>query len=83
MKNPAALFTTAKTTGTIQACISKGLVQEDVAWVHAHTHTDITQLQKKTAPSAVNMDEPREYHAPSEVSHTEKDKYMVSLMGGT
>ena len=47
MKNPAALFTTAKTTGTIQACISKGLVQEDVACVHAHTHTQILLSYKK------------------------------------
>ena len=49
---------------------------------HTHTHRYYSAT-KKTAPSAVNMDEPREYHAPSEVSHTEKDKYMVSLMGGT
>ena len=49
---------------------------------HTHTHTHITQLQKNAAICSYHG-WTREYHTLSEVSHTDKDKYMVSLIGGT
>lgn len=78
MKNLAALFTIAKTTGTTRVLHQQRV---GVRRCGECTHTNITQLLKKKRIGAIcsNMDELEKNILLSEVSHTEKDKYSIHM----
>ena len=60
--------------------INRGLDKEDVV----HIYNGMLFSHKKEQKNAIcsNMDGPRDFVILSEVSQTQKDKYMISLICG-